>query len=192
MHVKRIYPSIKRGSKNRRRMLSVLRWPFLLVAATSIVVNIILSGPLWDVIAVLALYILWTLILSPDLVEYNRMSQSIKIVFWTSVLLLLIDVLLAHDGFALFVIPIVCFSGLVVSVVLFFTDIQTQKHNMLPLILFEVISIIGSVIALYLWKSPNNWPYIVLLSLSLLCFLAMIVVLGRDFKIEWERRFHIK
>lgn len=191
MHVKQTYPSIKKGSKNRRRMLIVLRWPFLLAAAASLIVNLAVAGPLWGVIAVLVLYIVWRLILSPDLVEYNRMSQSIKIVVWTSILLAFIDLLLAH-GFALFVIPIVCFSGLVVSIVLFFTDLQKQKHNMLPLILFEIASMIGSGIVLCLWESPNNWPYIVLLPLSAFCLLAMVVVLGQDFKIELKRRFHIK
>lgn len=172
-------------------MLSVVRWPFLLAAAASLIVNLAVAGPLWGIIAVLVLYIVWTMILSPDLVEYNRVSQSIKIVAWVSILLALIDVLIVHS-FSLFVIPIVCFSGLVVSIVLFFTDLRKQKHNMLPLILFEVISMIGSGIVLCLWKSPYNWPYIVLLSLSSVCFLAMIVVLGRDFKIELERRFHIQ
>lgn len=191
MHVKNTYPSIKKGSKNRRHMLVILRWPFLLAAATSLIVNLAVAGPLWGVIAVLVLYIVWRLILSPDLVEYNRMSQSIKIVVWTSILLAFIDALLAH-GFALFVVPIVCFSGLVVSIVLFFTDLQRQKHNMMPLILFEIASIIASVIVLCLWKSPNNWPYIVLLSLSAFCLLAKVVVLGRDFKIELQRRFHIQ
>ena len=191
MHVKQTYPSVKRGSKNRRQMLNVLRWPFLSVAAACMIVNIAISGPWWGIIAVIALYIIWRLILSPDLVEYNRMSQSIKIIAWISVLLALIDILLVHS-FALFVIPIVCFGGLAVSVVLFFTDLQRQKHNMLPLILFEVVSMIGSGIVLCFWNDPNNWPYIVLLSLSVLCFLAMVIVLGRDFKIEFERRFHIK
>ena len=191
MHVKQTYPSVKKGSKNRRQMLAILRWPFLSAAAACIIVNLAVSGPWWGVIAVLMLYIVWTLILSPDLIEYNRMSQSIKIVAWVSILLALIDILLVHS-FALFVIPIVCFSGLVVCIVLFFTDLQRQKHNMLPLILFEVVSMIGSGIVLCLWNDPNNWPYIVLLSLSVLSFLSKVIVLGRDFKIELERRFHIQ
>lgn len=191
MHVKQTYPSVKKGSKNRRRMLSILRWPFLFVSIAAIAVNIAVEGPLWGVIAVLTLYVVWRLILSPDLVEYNRMSQSIKIVTWASILLALIDILIVHS-FALFVIPIVCFSGLVVCIVLFFTNIQTQKHNMLPLILFEVVSIIGSTIVLCLWKNVNNWPYIVLLSLSVLSLLSMVIVLGRDFRIEIKRRFHIQ
>ena len=172
-------------------MLLVVRWPFLLSAAASLIVNLAVAGPLWGVIAVLVLYIVWTMILSPDLVEYNRVSQSIKSVAWVSILLALIDILIVHS-FALFVIPIVCFSGLVVCIVLFFTNIQTQKHNMLPLILFEVVSVIGSTIVLCLWKNVNNWPYIVLLSLSVLSLLSMVIVLGRDFRIEIKRRFHIQ
>ena len=191
MHVKNTYPSIAKGSGNRRRMLAVLRWPFIFAGVAALVLNLILGSPWWSVIAVLALYIVWTLILSPDLVEYNRTSQSIKIVLWTSVLLALIDHLLAH-GFAWFVIPIVCFSGLLICMALFFTNLETQKHNMLPLIIFIFISIVGSAIALYFHHAENDWPYMVLLALSILFLFTLIIVLGQDFRREMLRRFHIK
>lgn len=191
MHVKNTYPSIKKGSGNRRRMLLVLRWPFIVAAVASVVVNLCVGGSLWSVIAVLALYMVWRLILSPDLVEYNRMSQPIKTVAWCCILLALIDILLIH-GWGRFVIPIVCFGGLVVCIVLFFTNLETQKHNMLPLIIFIFVSIVGSSIALYFWHEDNDWPYIVLLCLSVLFLFALIVVLGQDFRIEMKRRFHIK
>ena len=92
----------------------------------------------------------------------------------------------------MFVIPIVCFVVLTSCIVLFFTNLETQKHNMLPLINFIFISIIGSVIALHVYRDMQNWPLIVLLSLSLLSLISFIIVLGQDFKIEMKRRFHIK
>ena len=76
--------------------------------------------------------------------------------------------------------------------VLFFTNLETQKHNMLPLINFIFVSIIGSLITLHFYHAEGSWPLIVLASLALLCLITLIIVLGQDFKREMHRRFHIK
>lgn len=191
MHVKITYPTVTRASRSRRRLLSILRLPFIGAAIASLAVNLWVGGPLWSIIVIPALYVVWRFALSPDLVEYNRISQSIKAVVWSCILLALIDILLVH-GFAIFVIPIVCFGGLVVCMVLFFTNLETQKHNMLPLILFIFASLIGSSVALYFRHAGEDWPYMVLLVLSVLFLLSLILVLGQDFRIEIKRRFHIK
>ena len=191
MHVKNTYPSITKGSNNRRRMLSILRWIFIVIAVASITVNIFVGAPIWSVIVILSLHVLWTLVLSPDLVEYNRISQSIKTVVWSSILLAAIDLFL-YNGFALFVVPIICFGGLVICMTLFFTDIETQKHNMIPLIFFIIASIIASVVVLCIQHDEQSWPYMVLLGLSVTSLFTMIIVLGQDFLIELKRRFHVK
>lgn len=191
MHVNNTYPKVTKFPQNRKRMLSIVRWPFFAVAAAALIVNLCVKGPFWSIIVILSLYVIWTFVLSPDLVELNRISQTIKVTVWSSILLVVIDLLFVHR-FSLFVIPIVCFSGLSSCIVLFFTNLETQKHNMLPLINFIFASIIGSLITLHFYHGEDSWPLIVLLSLSILSLLAFIIVLGPDFKREMRRRFHIK
>ena len=191
MRVNNTYPKVTKFPQNRKRMLSIVRWPFFAVAATALIVNLCVKGPFWSIIVILSLYVIWTFVLSPDLVELNRISQTIKVTVWSSILLAVIDLLFVHS-FSLFVIPIVCFSGLLSCIVLFFTNLETQKHNMLPLINFIFASIIGSLITLHFYHGKNSWPLIVLLSLSVLSLIAFIIVLGPDFKREMQRRFHIK
>lgn len=173
-------------------MLNIVRWPFLGVAAAAPIVNLCIGGPHWWILVILTLLVVWKMILSPDLVEFNRISQSIKIVVWSSILIAAVDLLFVNNSFAIFVIPIVCFAGLANCIVLFFTNLETQKHNMLPLINFIFVSIIGSLIALHVYHDIENWPLIVLLGVSVLSLLSLIIVLGQDFKIEMQRRFHIK
>ena len=192
MHVKNTYPKITKVSRNRKRMLNIVRWPFLAVSLAAPIVNLWIGGPLWCILVILTLVIVWKMILSPDLVEFNRISQSIKVTVWSSILIAAVDLLFVNNRFALFVIPIVCFAGLTNCIVLFFTDLEIQKHNMLPLINFIFVSIIGSAIALYFYHNEENWPLIVLFCLSVLSLLSLIIVLGQDFKIEMQRRFHIK
>lgn len=192
MHVKNTYPKITKVSRNRKRMLNIVRWPFLAVSVAAPIVNLWIGGPLWSILVILTLVIVWKMILSPDLVEFNRISQSIKVTVWSNILIAAVDLLFVNNRFALFVIPIVCFAGLTNCIVLFFTDLEIQKHNMLPLINFIFVSIIGSAIALYFYHNEENWPLIVLFCLSVLSLLSLIIVLGQDFKIEMQRRFHIK
>ena len=173
-------------------MLNIVRWPFLGVAVASPIVNLWIGGPLWCIIVILALLVVWKMVLAPDLVELNRISQSIKATVWCSILIAAIDLLFINNSFALFVIPIVCFGGLVVCMVFFFASLEAQKHNMLPLILFIFASILGSSVALYIRHAGGDWPYMVLLGLSVLCLVSLIIVLGRDFKVEMQRRFHLK
>ena len=191
MHVKITYPSIKRGSRNRRLLLDILRWPFILAAVVSVIVNLCVGGPLWCVVASIGLSAIWKLLLSIDLVEYNRTSQFIKTVVWSCILLASVDILLVH-GWSRFVIPIVLFGAHAICAVLFFTDIETQKHNMMPLILFIFASIVGSVVVLHFWHEQNDWPYMVLLGLSAVFLLTLILVLRQDFLREMKRRFHVK
>ena len=191
MTVKTTYPSVVRGAFNRRRLLDILKWPFIAAGIACPIVNLAVGGPLWSIIVILGMITVWKLVLSPDLVEYNRTSQSIKIVIYTCILLTLIDVLLA-PGFARFVVPIVCFGGLILTGTLFFTDLETQKHNMLPLILFIFFAIIGSSIGLSIWHEQDSWPFIVLGGVSVVLLLALIIVLGQDFVRELKRRFHVK
>ena len=191
MQIKITYPSISRGSGSRRRMLSVLRWPFIIAAITSVAVDICVDGPVWSPVAVFALYMAWSLIFSLDLVEYNIISQSIKTIVFTSILLTLIDIFII-SGWAKFVVPIVCFGGLVVCTVLFLAGLETHKHNMLPFVLFIVAALFGSAIGLTLWHEENYWPFIALGVASVIDLVMLIIVLGQDFMREMKRRLHIK
>ena len=191
MNVKNTYPSIKSNYNKRRKAVIVLKWPFSLLAIASIIVNICIGGPCWCIVADFSLYVLWSLFVSPDLVEYNRISQSVKALWDVCILLVLIDIFLAN-GFALFVVPIVSFGGLAVCITLFYSNIKKQVHNLLPLVNFIFVSILGSVLALYFNHSSGDWPFIVLLGLSVIFLLTLIIVLKEDFKREFQKRLHIK
>ena len=191
MHVKNTYPSKTQKYGGRKSVLTIFRWPFIVLAVASLIVNIIVGSPYWCVVGIFSLYSIWSLFISPDLVEYNRISQSVKGLTHACILLALIDIFLAH-GFALFVVPIVGFGGLTICIVLFYSNIKTQKHNLLPLINFVFIAIIGSAVTLIFHHSENEWPLIVLLCLSVVFLITLAIVLRKDFGREFQKRFHIK
>ena len=189
MEIKNIYPTLTRATRNRRKMLIVLRWPFILSAIASVIVNFLIGGPQWSIVAAFSLFAVWNLFLSIDLVEYNRTSQSVKMLVYVSILLALIDIFIT-DIFAWFVIPLVCFGGLTVCIALFFSNFDKQKHNMLPLISFAFISVIASLLTLLLNSGIESWPFIILLGLSVLFLIVLIILVKQDFARELRKRFH--
>lgn len=191
MKIKVTYPPVAKRKLQRRKFLNIVRWPMLFAALICPVMNIVTGGKAWSLIVLMSLYMVWTLVLSPDLVEYNRISQFIKLVTCACVLLALIDVFLA-PGWAIEVVPIVCFCGLAVSGVLFFTDLERQRQNMLPMLLLIFLALIGSALGLCLWHEESNWALAVMGTFALALLAACAVTLGNDFVRELRRRFHIK
>ncbi len=186
------YPTVEKRRLKRNKFLHIVRWPVLFAAVICPVLNLITGGDAWSIIVLMALYMTWTLILSPDLVEYNRISQFIKATICTCVLLSLINMFLSSGWWAMEVVPIVSFCGLVVSGILFFTDLERQKQNMLPMLLLIFFAIIGSIIGLSLWHEESRWALAVMGVFAVSLLFACIVTLGAEFLRELRRRFHTK
>lgn len=191
MQIKITYPPVEKRKLQRQKLLSIMRWPFLFAAVICPVVNLVTGGKAWSLVVLMSLYMAWTLILSPDLVEYNRISQLIKLIDCVCVLLALIDVCLA-PGWAVEVVPVVCFCGLASAGALFFTDLERQKQNMLPMLLLIFLALAGSVFGLCLWHEESRWALAVMGVLAAFLLFACATILGSDFLRELRRRFHVK
>lgn len=191
MKVEITYPPVPRRSLRHKKALGAVKWLCFFAACICPAINIATGGKAWSVIVLMSLYMLWTLVLSPDLVEYNRISQFIKLIACSCVLLALIDVFLA-PGWAIEVVPIVCFCGLSISGVLFFTDLERQKQNMRPMLGLTVIALLGSVVGLCVWHEESNWALVVMGVIAFVLLVACIATLGNDFLRELKRRFHVQ
>lgn len=191
MKIELTYPPVSKRGFQRRKLVRIMRWPMLLVAYTCPIVNLCVGGKAWSVIVLTALYALWTLVFSPDLVEYNRISQPIKGIVFACILLTLIDVLLA-PGWAMTVVPLVCFAGLMISSILFFTDLERQKQNMLPMLLLAVLSLLAAAVCLSVWRGEGRWALAAMGSFSLALLITCILILGSEFTREIRRRFHTR
>lgn len=190
MKVKNTYPSEVKCKFQRRKILNVAKWPFLVAIFACPIVNVCVGGKAWSVIALVGLYFLWTMLFSTDLIEYNRISQAIKFITLACVILTLIDVILA-PGWAVIVVPIVCFGGLIISAVLFYTDFEKQKHNLLPMLLLATASLIASIVCLSAFEQMRNWETIAMGCVSLALLVVLIITLGSEFFRELKRRFHV-
>lgn len=190
MQIEISYPKIKRRSLFLRRLRSICGLVFLTATLACPAVNLLTGGPAWSVIVLWSLYTVWTLLLKQPLVERNLLSQGVRLLAELSVLLLLIDRLLC-PGWALFVVPLVVTAALIALCVLFFADVNKRRHNVMPLISALSLSLLGSLLALFVFDL-RGWPMIVLASVSASLLAASAVILGGRLPAELRRRFHIR
>lgn len=191
MKINITYPEVSKKNFQRRKFLNIMKWPFLLAAVACPIVNITTGGLAWSIIALMGLYMVWHLVIATDLIEYNRISQFIKATIYSCILMFLIDTFLV-SGWAFDVISIVSFGSLIISGLLFYTDFNKQKQNMLPILYLIVIAIIWTVVGLFSALEMQSWPLIVLGSIAVLLLLTIIITLRGDFIREIKCRFHMK
>ncbi|MDO4572095.1 MAG: DUF6320 domain-containing protein [Clostridia bacterium] len=189
MQIKLCYPTPGRAKRRRETLIRFLRWPFLFAAYICPILNIVTGGQAWSLIVLWSLWILWSSLLSPALVEYNRISQLIKLVANACVLLLLIDLLLS-PGWAAEVVPIVCSSGLALTGTLFFTDLERQRQNMFPMLLLILVSILCAIAGLVLLRGEGRAALAVMGALAFALLAGCALTLGRGLVAELKKRFH--
>lgn len=192
MDVKLIYPIVDKQRLFRQKLTFYSQWIFILIGLASVIVNLILGGKAWSVIVIWSLRMVWSQLIYTDMVEYNRLSQTVKLIKNSCILLGLIDIFLA-SGWSVNVIAIISFSALVLIAILFLTDFKRQKQNMFPMLSFSLLSFLGSIVGLIWQQNPETyWPLIVMCVNSFSLLLICIILLRRGFWIEMKKRFSLR
>ncbi|MDL2257953.1 DUF6320 domain-containing protein [Eubacteriales bacterium OttesenSCG-928-K08] len=189
MKIKITYPHIADKKWPRKKVIALIRLVFLGIAALCVFLNIVTKTSPWSVIVLWALFTTWSFIIWPDLVEFNRISLWIRLVTSTAVLLNIIAALFSPNA-ATAGVPIVWFIGVTVSGILFFTDLERQKQNMLPMLLLIFVCIFSSISGLIL--RGVSWELIVMGVFALALLVACFIVMRNGFVQEVKKRFHTR
>ena len=191
MKIKITYPKVSPKIIKHQRLINFMKWPLLIAVVICPIINLITGGKAWSLVVLMSIYMAWDLVISRDLVEYNRISQFVKLITLTSLLLITIDVFLA-PGWALEAVPILIFSGLIVTSVLFFTDIERQKQNIFPFLFLILLSIFSSVIGLSFYHEKDSWPLTVMGIVALFLFITLSITLKENIINELKKGFSVK
>ena len=197
MNINITYPELSKKKATRAKLIRILRLPFIISAIACPIINVAVGGLAWSIIALFGLNIIWNMFVAIDLIEYNRTSQFIKLITYSIIMLILIDVFITPTiTWGSFVIPIVTFSGLVVAAILFFTDFERQRHNLMPLLVIDIICLVAAVIMVLVIKYQGLdmvlWPYITMGGVSLAILVSLILSMKGGFFGELKRRLHSK
>ena len=191
MKIKITYPKVSPKIIKHQRLINFMKWPLLIAVVICPIINLITGGKAWSLVVLMSIYIAWDLVISRDLVEYNRISQFVKLITLTSLLLITIDVFLA-PGWALEAVPILIFSGIIVTSVLFFTDIERQKQNIFPFLFLILLSIFSSIIGLSFYHEKDSWPLTVMGVVALFLLITLSITLKENIINELKKGFSVK
>lgn len=188
MQVDLIYPERTKRSRRIEKIGKILEWLSLAACIICPIVNYFVGGKWWSVVVIWSVYSFWSLVLSPDIVERNVISQTVKVIWKAAVLLWLIDFCLA-PGWAEFVIPILGFSGLLFIAIIYIADYNKQRQNAMPMIWMFIFALIFSVSSLLGWLKLN-WPMMVLGGTSSVLSILGAIAFHKDLSLELKKRFH--
>lgn len=191
MKIKITYPKVSPKIIKHQRLINFMKWPLLIAVVICPIINLINGGKAWSLVVLMSIYMAWDLVISRDLVEYNRISQFVKLITLTSLLLITIDVFLA-PGWALEAVPILIFSGLIVTSVLFFTDIERQKQNIFPFLFLILLSIFSSIVGLSFYHEKDSWPLTVMGAVALFLLITLTITLKENIINELKKGFSVK
>lgn len=191
MKIKITYPKVSPKIIKHQRLINFMKWPLLIAVVICPIINLITGGKAWSLVVLMSIYMAWDLVISRDLVEYNRISQFVKLITLTSLLLITIDVFLV-PGWALEAVPILIFSGLIVTSVLFFTDIERQKQNIFPFLFLILLSIFSSIIGLSFYHEKDSWPLTVMGVVALFLLITLSITLKENIINELKKGFSVK
>lgn len=191
MKIKITYPKVCPKIIKHQRLINFMKWPLLIAVVICPIINLITGGKAWSLVVLMSIYMAWDLVISRDLVEYNRISQFVKLITLTSLLLITIDIFLS-PGWALEAVPILIFSGLIVTSVLFFTDIERQKQNIFPFLFLILLSIFSSIIGLSFYHEKDSWPLTVMGAVALFLLITLSITLKENIINELKKGFSVK
>lgn len=191
MKIKITYPKVSPKIIKHLRLINFMKWPLLIAVVICPIINLIIGGKAWSLVVLMSIYMAWDLVISRDLVEYNRISQFVKLITLTSLLLITIDIFLA-PGWALEAVPILIFSGLIVTSVLFFTDIERQKQNIFPFLFLILLSIFSSIVGLSFYHEKDSWPLTVMGVVALFLLITLSITLKENIINELKKGFSVK
>lgn len=190
MNIEVNYPNVGKPALFMAYFRKTLRYLLILAAITCPIVNLAVGGKLWCLVSVWVILGIWDILAKPDVIEYSLIRQTVKLTIYVCVLLVLIDQLLA-PGWASFVVPIVGCASLIVTFVIFVSDLHTQMHNMMPMIWQILLALGFSGVTLAGWPE-KSWPMIALGSLALLIVIIGVLTLHKEIWMELKKRFHVQ
>lgn len=188
MNIKMTYPVVPHRRALRKTLISCCKWTFLFAGLLCVVINASTGGKGWSAVAIWSMWIIWSQLVSPDIIEYNHISQTIKLTVNCCILLVLIDRLLIPCRVAR-VVPIVCYSALIIVAVVFFTDFETQRLNMFPMLIFCALCLIGSIIEIVSQPTANRRPFAIMGAIALLLLIGCAAKFGKSFWGEIKKYF---
>jgi len=189
--IKAVYPRISGKGYPLGKIRSAARGLVLLGGAVCLTVNALNGGSMWSIVVLSGCLLVMNVFLSPRLVERNLIGFVISLASYSCIVLFAIGWALS-PGWFLFVIPIVCSGAIVISTVLFLTDVEAQKNSVHPSIILSFISLVVFTVGFFNTGGRDRLVMGISALVALTSLAVCASVLRLDFLRELKRRFHTR
>ena len=184
------YSKIRKGNLFMYHLRQILRWLFILGIIVCPIVNYYTKGPAWSVIVIVSIIFAWKNLLSPNVLEITSIGLVFRCGSFAIILTSLIGLLLSPVWLG-FILPILGFSTLALSGILFFSKLEKHRNNIMPLI-WEIIIALFAFLVLFLITDKLNWPTITMGSLAFIMAITGLIGFHKDIWRELKKRLHTK
>ena len=191
MDVKNIYPHIKLRSRFWKVFCFIYNIVFVLCIFILPLINFLVKGKAWSVVALFSMFAVWRIFITPSQFEINRTDETLKSLIYILILLGLIEVFLV-GGWAITVIPIICFVGITIAFILFISDLEGQKHHGLTFIFFLLLCIAAGLVGIFLDSVKEKWVFIVLASVAFAALVTTILTLKTTIIEDFKKKISVK
>lgn len=191
MDVKNIYPHIKLRSRFWKVFCFIYNIVFVLCIFILPLINFLVKGKAWSVVALFSMFAVWRIFITPSQFEINRTDETLKSLIYILILLGLIEVFLV-GGWAITVIPIICFVGITIAFILFISDLEGQKHHSLTFIFFLLLCIAAGLVGIFLDSVKEKWVFIVLASVASAALVTTILTLKTTIIEDFKKKISVK
>ena len=184
-----LYPNTKKKTRLLfwRKLISLLLWMGVLASA---IVNISVGGPPWAVYVFLGVFAAQVAILSLETAEISLIRRIIYGSFAVCLLLWGIEYFTKSGTWATeFVIPLVLFAAMFVSVTLYFSAFGRYRTQFLPMLTLAGGSLIAAGFGVF-GKIPMRWPLITLSGFAFAASMAMLITFRRTLRAEFKKKMH--
>lgn len=190
MNIKYTYPKPKRKKQIRRTLKIITRYLFIFAGFVTLTLNTIIGGSAWSLVVVYSMYFAWNSFINTDLVEYNLISQSIKFISNSCILLILLSIIYDVSPLIENVVPYIAITSVIIMTILYLSDMERQKRNLFPILLFVIVTVIAAGIYV-ITPSYNDWEMPVMGIMSLSFLILCLMSLRGEFLRELHKRFHL-
>ncbi len=152
------------------------------------IINFCVSGTPWCLYVGGAEILFWVIFIRRPLVENTLVQKVFDATVGICCFLILVDIF-SGKGWSKLVVPIICFSLLIVLSLIFFIGFKKQRRNLMPLYWLAFGSLIAIICAI-IGIVVMNWAIIVLGSVSMAFLIFSVSVYRKPILMELRKKFH--
>jgi len=190
MIVKNDYPKIKEKVSKFLLIRKIILIIFLTSFIICLTVNLIVGGKLWSMYVLFGELIIYYAFLNKPLIDNVLIKRLFILVLIIMGYLYTIDKI-NYTNWSILVIEVLCFSFLILELILFFVNYEYHKKKIIMLLFTSIISCIICLLGI-VRVFPINWAVIVTGSIGLFNIIILFTFYCKTTILELKKYFSLK